>query len=449
MIKFYLIEEYRRHTSIAKKYSFFIFPLYIIFFVAVGASFINDIFLIFPYQQFISMTTISTFIYGFGVSSFEFLGRGKERASLNTIATYLPISQKRNYLNLFLRDIIYYTLLFLIPTIAGLLISIPFSNLRLTQITFFSITLFISMFLGYSLGYLSFSLWFKNRYSYYAFISSLLLYLSLSMFSLVPFPPANFQITKSFASLLTSVFLILTFSTIAYLITPNEIREISKRRGMSIKKYEKIFKNIKLAKEMEDVIRGGIIVKSIFTYFFPMLLLLIFIKIINLSLGKDVYNPMSIAVMLSIFSAVIYSWLTIVEDFGYFETLPLKASDLIKTHMIAYLILISVISIPIIVGFTLNSPNLLPASLGLFYLNSIYLLSITAYITGPKITSLLFNPGIVMKFSVYSIVPGMILVIGTFKPSFYSIISVGITAAFMIILTIYNFKRIEKKWVYF
>ncbi len=449
MIKYYLIEEYRRHASIAKKYSLIVFPLYIIFFVAVGASFLNELFAIFPYKQFIIINTVSTFIYGFGVSSFEFLGRGKERASITTIIPYLPVSQKKNYFYLFLRDVIYYTLLFLIPTMIGLAISMPFSGLSIYQILIFSLTIFISMFLGYSLGYLSFSLWYRGRVLYYILLSTLLIYLSLVMLSISPFPPASFQISKNSQWLLISLVFIAIFSIAAYLLTPNELKDVLRKRGMALRKYEKVFKDIKLAKEMEDVMRGGIIIKSLFTYFLPMLLLLIFVKIINMSMGKSVYNPMSMAVMLSIFSAVIYSWLTILEDFGYYESLPLKASDVIKTHIASYLILISLISIPIIIGFSVNSLNLLPASLGLFYLNSIYLLSITAYIAGPKITSLLFNPGIVLKFSAYSIIPGMILVIGTFEISIYSIITVAITAAFMIFLTFYNFKRIERKWVYF
>ena len=449
MIKYYLIDEYRRHASIAKKYSLIIFPLYIIFFVAVGASFLSEIFTIFLYKQFIIINTVSTFIYGFGVSSFEFLGRSKERASITTITSYLPISQKKSYFYLFLRDVIYYTLLFLLPTVIGLLISLPFSGLNIYQISIFSITIFISMFLGYSLGYLSFSLWYRRRALYYLLLSSLLIYLILVMLSISPFPPALFQINKNLYWLLISLIFTALFSLSAYILTPNELKDVSRKKGMALKKYERIFKDIKLAKEMEDVMRGGIIVKSLFTYFLPMLLLLIFVKIINLSMGKNVYNPMSMAVMLSIFSAVIYSWLTILEDFGYYECLPLKASNVIKNHIAAYLIIISVISIPIIIGFSINSLELLPASLGLFYLNSIYLLSITAYIAGPKITSLLFNPGIVLKFSMYSIIPGMILVIGTFEISIYSIITVAITASFMLLLTFYNFKRIERRWVYF
>ncbi len=449
MLRYYLVEEYRKHASIAKKYSLLVFPIYIIFFVAIGAIFIRDILLIFPYKQFILLTMLSTFIYGFGVSSFEFLGRGNENGTLARIAPLLPLEMRRNYFYLFLRDAIYYTIFFIVPTFIGLLLSMPFSSLGLSQILTFSLSLIVSMFLGYSLGYLSFPLWYRNRTAYYLLLILLLSYLLLVIFSLLPFPPAEFQIDKNLISLLFPVLIVFAFSLIAYTLTPNEIRDISRKRENSLKKYQVIFQDILLSKEMEDVVRGGIIVKSIFTYFLPMLLLFIFIKIINMSMGREVYNPLSLSVMLSIFSAVIYSWLTIMEDFEYMQTLPLRASDVVITHIKAYFIIISLISIPIIILLNIHSISLLPFSLGLFYLNSTYLLFLTAYIAGPRITSLLFNPGIILRFSLYSIVPGMILVIGTFEKSIYSLIVVILTASFMLTLTYINFKRIKKKWLYF
>ncbi len=449
MIRYYLIEEYRRHASIAKKYSLIIFPAYIIFFVAIGASFMGDVLQIFPYHRFIMLTMLSTFIYGIGVSSFEFLGRGRERASLSTVSQYLPITLKHNYLLIFLRDLIYYTLLFLSPAFLGLLISIPFSGFSIIQISRFSLSSMLSMLLGYSVGYLSFSLWHRKRFLYYVLMLFILTYLLLAMLNLVQFPPVTFQIHRDVWSFLLSIATFLVFSLLAYVLTPAELHSDTKRRELSIKRYHRIFKNILVAKEVEDVVRGGILVKSLFTYFLPMLLLLIFVKIININMGREVYNPMSMSVMLSIFSAVIYSWLTILEDYGYIATLPLRASDIVKNHIKVYLLIISIISLPIIIGFNIHSWNLLPWSIGLFYLNSLYLLAITAYIAGPKITSLLFNPGIVIRFSLYSIIPGMLLVIGTFEQSTLSLLTVGITALFMLVLTIYNFKRVEKKWVHF
>ena len=448
MLKYYLIEEYRRHQSIAKKYSFFIFPLYVIFFTFVGAMFINDVLKIFPYYKFIKIVMISTFIYGLGVGSFEFLGRSFEKFKLVNTYEILPISNRKNYFYAFLRDSIYYTILFLIPAFAGLCLSMPFSSLKLPQISFFVLTLLLSMFLGYSSSYFSFSLYYRKKLLYYIFIISLLLYLFLSFFFPL-FPPVNFQIKKDLLYFVYSLTAIIVLVILAYFITPDELHEEKKNYSGKLWRYREFFRDILLAKDMEDVIRGNIILKSLLTYFFPMLLLFIFVRILNMASSKNIYNPMSLSLMLSIFSIVIYSWLTIMDDYRYFSFLPLEGWDLISAHIKAHLIIVSVISIPIIIFININTVFFLLPSLLLFYMSSVYLLSVVVSLAGYNVTSLLFDPEIVMKFSIYSIIPGIVLIISSIEASFFTFIALIITSAIMIFLTIFNFKKTKKKWAYF
>ena len=161
MLRYFLIEEYGRHLSIAKKYSFFVFPAYVIFFTSISAAFMDDVLQIFPYRNFITLTMISTFIYGFGVGSFEFLGRSMEGFTLVNTFSILPVKSRKMYLYAFLRDAVYYSLLFILPMYVGLLISIPFSTLSVFQISTFSLTVLVSMFMGYSSSYLSFPLYYR------------------------------------------------------------------------------------------------------------------------------------------------------------------------------------------------------------------------------------------------------------------------------------------------
>ena len=448
MLKYYLIEEYRRHLSIARKYSFFIFPLYVIFFTFFGGIFINDVLEIFPYRTFIKIVMISIFIYGFGVGSFEFLGRSFEKFKLVNTSSILPVSNKRNYFYAFMRDAIYYTILFLIPTFAGLCLAMPFSSLKISQISFFTLSILLSMFIGYSSSYFSFSLYFRRKFFYYIFIISILAYLLLS-FIFPIFPTAEFQIKKDLVLLLYSVIAVIILVILGYFLTPEEFYEKIKIYKGRLWEYKKIFKDIIFAKDMEDVIRGQIIFKSILTYFFPMIILFIFVKILNLASSKNIYNPLSLSIMLSIFSTVVYSWLTIMDDYGYFSLLPVQGWDLILAHIKAHISIVSIISIPIIIFINLGALIYLIPSFLLFYLNCIYLLSVTAYLAGYRVTSLLFDPEIIMKFSIYSVVPGIVLMISSIGESFFSLISLFITSLFMIILTVFNFKNAKKKWIYF
>ncbi len=449
MLKYFLIEEYRRHMAIAKEYSLIVFPLYVIFFTSISASFMDEVFKIFPYTSFIYITLISTFIYGFGVGSFEFLGRSMEGYTLVNTFSILPVNAKKMYFYAFLRDAVYYSLLFILPMFVGLLISIPFSHLSVLQISIFSLSILFSMFLGYSSSYLSFPLYYRSRVAYISFLSLIFTYLIFAYFHILPFFVADFQIKKNPVYLLISIAIILIFSIIAYYLTPGELLERRKERVEKLKKYHKRFKKILLAKEMLDIVRGGIIIKSTLTYFLPMILLFIFVRVLNSISSGRVYTPLSLTVMLSIFSTVIYSWLTIMDDFHYVSILPISPWDIIKTHMKSHMIIVSLISIPVIILINLSNPVFLIPSFLLFYLNVFYLLSITAYLAGYRVTSMLFDPEIIMKFSLFSVVPGIILTISSLRLEWLSYAVIAGTAAFMLIIGEISIKKGKKKWVYF
>ncbi len=449
MLKYFLIEEYRRHIAMTKKYSLFVFPLYIIFFTSVGAIFIKDVLAMFPYRKFILMNMLSVFIYGFGVGSFEFLGRSFENFNLSNTYSILPVSSRKIYLYAFYRDAIYYTVLFLSPAYAGLLLSMPLSGLTALQVSIFSLSLLLSMFFGYAASYLSFSLYHRSRTFYMIFVALLFSYLLLAYVSYIPFPVAEFQITKNPVYLLLSVSIIVALSVAAYALTPVEIHELSRSRRSRLPLYHKKFKDILFAKEMLDVWRGGIVLKSTLTYFLPMLLLFIFVRVLNSVSSKDVYNSLSLTVMLSIFSTVVYSWLTIMDDYRYIGELPLTPWELIKTHIKVHVLIVSLVSIPVIFWLNFRSPELLLVSFGLFYLNVFYLLTITAYLAGYRITSMLFDPGVVMRFSVYSIVPGIILTISSINLGLPGLILIALTALSMILIALVSIKKAREKWVYF
>ncbi len=449
MLEFYLREEYRHHIYIAKKFSLLIFPAYVFLSSLFASYFSTYIFSIFSYANFIKLMLISTLLYGFGVSSFEFLGRSGEKGSLLTISSLLPISPRKSYFYAFLRDIIYYSSLFILPLYLGLLAGTLISSLTVSQVSIFVLSLFVSMLIGYSLGYLSFALEGRSRLLYLIFIVSFLLYVLLFLLNIVPFTVELFQRGKESLWLGISIIVVASLIPAAYFLTPLERRRSERRRNFRYLLYLRIFHKPLLAKIMEDAVRGGVVYKSVLTYFFPMLLLFLFIRLINMAMNTQIYNSLSLSLMLSLFSVVIYSWLTVIEDFGYFQTLPFTASEIIYALIHVHIILISVISLPILIIFNVATPTLIFPSIALFYLTSLYLISLTANLSGYRINSMLFNPGIVLRFSIYTLIPGMILLVASTEISLLSIITMGITAGAMILVIIRNFRKIKEKWKYF
>ncbi len=449
MLRFYLKEEYRRHAYIAKKFSLFVFPIYVLASSLFAAYFYDYILTIFSYGNFIKLTLMSSLLYGFGISSFEFLGRRRERFSLVNTSSILPLSTRKSYFYVFLRDIVYYTSLFIIPLYAGLLLGTFISSLHPLQVSYFTFSLFLSMLLGYSLGYLSFSLNGISRKAYYALLLSLLIYVALFFLNILPFPLEIFQREKDLLSLSIGAAISSLLIPLAYFLTPAELSEVERVAKNALSSYEKLFKNVLLGKIMEDAIRGGVVYKSLLTYFFPMLLLFIFVRMVNMAMATELYNSLSLSLMLALFSVVIYSWLTVIDDFRYFQTLPLTAADIIHAFIKAHLIIVSLISVPILIAFNIHTPHLLAPSLLLFYLTSLYLLSMVANISGYRINSMLFNPGIVLRFTVYTLIPGTILLITSIEPTTHALFIAMITGTAMIFITFHNFRDIKRKWMYF
>ena len=449
MLRYFLIEEYRRHVYLAKKFSVYLFPLYGMISTMLVAYFLPYLFSIITYKKFLNLVLIGSFLYGFGVSSFEFLGRGNERNSIIFISMTLPLSLRKTYFYVFLRDVIYYSILFIIPVYAGLLLSVFYTGLTSLQVSIFIFSLLLSMLLGYSLGYLSFavdSIW---RTGYLCLIALLMFYLSLYLTGYIPFPITVFQMHHDPFYLLVSIALLLFFIILAYLLTPEEIVYLQKHGKFNLPRYHSIFKNILVAKGFEDAIRGRVIIKSLFTYFFPMLLIFIFVQIINMASSQEVYNSLSMSIILSLFSVVIYSWLTILDNVDYLAVLPYQASHLIYAYIRIYMLIVTIISLPFLIFFNIASPSLLLPSIAIFYVNTIYLISIAANISGYRIHSLLFNPGIVMRFTIYTLVPGIILLSASIEINLYSTILISLTSAFMLVIACINLKKIREKWIYF
>lgn len=449
MLRYFLLEEYRRHVYLAKKFSVFLFPLYGMISTMVAAFFLPYILAIFSYVKFLNLTLIGSFLYGFGVSSFEFLGRSREKNSMISVSASLPLTPRKIYFYVFLRDVIYYSLLFILPVYSGLLLSVLYTPLIPLQVSIFTFSLFLSMLLGYSLGYLSFAVDSRWKAGYLILISLIVVYLILYLMGHLPFPVAMFHVSRSLFYLLLSFTLLFLFILLAYFLTPKEIAYSQKHARYSLPRYHRIFHNILVAKGFEDAIRGGIIIKSLFTYFFPMLLIFVFVRIINMASSRGVYNSFSMSIILSLFSVVIYSWLTVLDDVDYLKILPYNASHVIYAYIRIYLIIVTIISLPFLIFFSLASLPLLIPSIGIFYVNTLYLISIAANISGYRIHSLLFNPGIVMRFTLYTFVPGVILLGASIDLNIYSIALITVTSLFMLLLAYMNLKKINEKWVYF
>ncbi|MBU4256233.1 MAG: hypothetical protein KKB04_03115, partial [Candidatus Thermoplasmatota archaeon] len=129
IIPLMLKEEYRFHTSYTSRYAFMFFPvlaLTLAFLAGVLSSKILDEV---PLKHLLLSFHLSILIYGILAGSFAFLGREMAERRFGNVnfmiamPDILPLSFRKAFFALYIREIVFYTGLTILPVTLGLLLS--------------------------------------------------------------------------------------------------------------------------------------------------------------------------------------------------------------------------------------------------------------------------------------------------------------------------------------
>lgn len=425
MILYFLKEEFRRFSYTMKKSAIFLTTVY--FFAAgfMAILFKGYIVKLIGYDFLLQASLISVFLFGVGVGSFGFIGnqywqvRYREFYLVSAPET-LPLRYRNTFLLSYIRDFIYYSFFNFMPLILGLLVGSFFVKTSIFALSFLSAFLFLSFLEGLAISFMLSILFSKNRKVFYgvSIIITVLVLLSLRFNELLGvLVPAYIYYSDMKLSLLLTVLYVLVFTIAGFLATPEEFEIKMHRYRHAFDRFQfKIFRKYStlMSKEFIDMLRGDLFLKLLFSYYLPVLFISLLITFLNLYIIHFVgFSALFFAVTISLFSVVIYSWLVSLDDTTYYNYLPVTQEHLIKSHIISYMILSSIVSVPVILFITLyfNEALLLPVVLLIFFINSFYLLTVTIYFTGLKTGSLLFDPSVFGKFMTFSISGSIIMAI--------------------------------------
>lgn len=379
LLKLFLVEEYRRHLRYVSPISFYLFPFYIALFTFLAVKVgISDIVL-----------SYGAFFYGISVGAFGYLGiqylrkRLREFLLIN-LPEILPISYKETFLYLYLRDLIYYSLLMGISVVSVLLAFSKYQTIMLILIMFI---------LGYSSSYAISIAYLRNP-----LMAGLLV---------IPLIPVIVPLLPNIIFL--KIVLAIAYTIAGFFLTPEEIK-IPVYTSHTKSSYIGD-KNPLVKKTFLDVWRSGMPIKLIFGYLLPLTLIILFSDYISTTLVNLRINSVGYASIFGFLTLVIYSWLTMVDDHSYLTLLPVKPFELIKSFFIVYLIISLCIIVPAVVAisFAYGEIYYMPISLLVGIATSIYGFWCLARFTGLHTTSLLFDPSVMVKFSAAVIPPNMLV----------------------------------------
>jgi len=215
-----------------------------------------------------------------------------------------------------------------------------------------------------------------------------------------------------------------------------------------------VFKNYRslLAKDFLDMSRSGAVSKMLLAYVAPLVFLGFTTWYVNHGLHIPIgFNTVFFAAMVGSFGVMFYSWLTNLDTFDYYETLPVSVPKMIRTKLISFFILTTIVSTAfvLLISFANGETRLLWVALPVLYITSAYTVIATAYLTGLSPNSVLFSPSIMSRFAAVSILPDICITILSFsldRAPLYAALGIGIVCFALLMSTLFFYRGLDRKW---
>lgn len=472
-----LKEEFRTHTSYSGRGRFLTFPVFVFILAMLSGLTLDKMTAAVPFSQLGFFTHLSSFLYGLSVGAFGLMGqehleRRYGRSNYLIAMPYLlPISFRTTFLGIYLRDAIFYVLLMLLPATLGLVAAAPFVGFSLVSIMLLFVSVLLAFMFGMSLSFLASVVYIRSVKVFVvltAVIASLFVAGGAGLLSLdVVIPSLGFQMnvqpfgndpSTALIHAATTVVLSVAFTTFAYYLVEIRISISSQSYPETLPKYHSRvtwlsgLNRTLVAKELVDLRRSGVIAKMFFSFVLPLLFLSLTVWFVNYGLAIPVgFNTVFYAAMVGFVAVLMYSWLNNIDLAEYYSLLPVTVPQLIKVRMLVFLLLTCGVSAFFVVAIALlnGETELLWLALVVMFVTSIYIVTMTAYLTGLKTNSFLFDTSVLARFSVMSFLPDVCLTILSFSLLanwMFAVIGIALVLGVLTVTTLILYRGIEAKW---
>lgn len=419
-------EEFRLQASYSSRVSTMTFPVMLValsFIIAVSLPALEDEI---STERIIYMVHATILLYGLAVGAFAFLGRemmerrwGHASFLLSSPQT-LPISFKTTFLVFYLKDLIYYILMTLLPLTMGLLLSVPITGFQVTSVLLLFGTMIATFLFSISFSFVMSSVYMRSRAVFTAMaVGVVALVIGSSILELFDLgmmvPSIAFQFSGDLWALAASLTASLAFASWAVLMVEDRMES----PVVQVKsQYDEVWAKFSafgryqpyLAKEWIDLIRSRTLSKLMFAFVLPLAVLSAFDWFLGTTVSSEIeFSTIFYGGMVGFFGVLIYSWLNNIDYVEYYNTFPVQVPDIVKAKLIIYMLLTSWISTAFVVVMTGVKGDWyrLPIALVVMFSTSTYMVVVTAYLTGLRTNVYLFDTKILTRFAFLSVIPLM------------------------------------------
>ncbi len=470
-------EEFRVHASYSGRTMFLSFPVIICLFSLAIAVSSERLLAYTPLGDAILLLHLSVFLYGLSVGAFGFLGRqylerrNGTRNYLVTLPSILPMRLRRTFLGMYLRDALFYVVLLLAPATIGLTLSVPVTGFRLTSIGILFAACLLDFLVGMSLSFFVSTLYMRSRVGFGASVVGVsAVFAAAGAFRWIPvawvlpglaahdqLPPFTGSAVLAAEFAAAGLVLVAVLVAAAVALVPDRYEPPAVAAREELTRYAGVFSRFPkygtlLAKEFVDLKRSGTFAKMFFSFVAPLLFLSFTAWFVRYGLQVPVgFNTVFYAGMVGFFGVMLYNWLNNVDAMDYLATVPVSVPQVIRAKLLAFLLMTTWITVGFVVGIALlnGDTRLLWLAVPVALITSVYMVTMTAYLTGLRTNSFLFDPGVLARFTILSMLPDLGLTILSFtidRDLAFAVAGIGLVLAVLGGATYFLLHGIEAKW---
>jgi hypothetical protein len=207
-----------------------------------------------------------------------------------------------------------------------------------------------------------------------------------------------------------------------------------------------------MAKDWIDLIRSKTLMPVVSAYIGPLAFLAVLFWFLGTVLTFPLhFNLIFFGAMIGFFGVSVYGWLNLLDAPSFLDVLPVSVSSMIKTKLRLFALLAGVTSTVFLIGLSILQSELDLLGIGLIvaYSTTFYTVTSTAYLTGLRTNSYLFDPRVLARFAGVVIPPLVALTILSFRfTSDRLVTTVAILAisAALAAATVLLYRGIDRRW---
>ena len=453
-------EEWRQNVDFAKSRRILMFPALLAVVsmaLTIGLRFLTGDGVVGANAEEISRETFTfdelrlgihlmVFLFSMGMGTFAFLGRSiiSQRSGgknfLLASPAMQPIDLQTTYLAYYLKEVSFYIVLILTPVTIGMALGIASQSIFeiTTPLLWKSLMPFlicISLTLAQGIAISFFGSTLMSRGGQWNILVPILgaVLGALIYFRFIPVENVIIglwihSVGSTNALMLTPIAFILctilAWFSAGLLPEDFEVR-ITGRDDLFVPVYEKLGKiglkshsrmRILIAKEIVDVLRSGTLLKMLGSFAVPLLFLLLLAWGADFASFPIPFNLLSYAPFIGFFGFNFYSWLNAIDAPDHLNTMPVSVPELLKAKIWTYFLLTSWIGVIFILlmAWMLDQWEDAISAMVVMLANSIYIVSLSAWLMGLRPNKAIFDSGIMARFWIATSLP----LIGLFVLSF-------------------------------